>query len=93
MQGICPLKMLVDHIRNGTPLDAGVLSSGVEMLTKDGATFDYGLPAQTIDEAKAIFSDQGAVERVLRTAVRRRGGAMDSQNWPGLIIPFSELGQ
>ncbi len=74
VQGYLPVKMLVDHIRNGTPLDTGVLSSGVEMLTKDGATFDYGLPAQTVDEAKAHLLRPGELQRVLRAAVRRWWG-------------------
>ncbi len=92
VQGYLPVKMLVDHIRNGTPLDPGVLSSGVEMLTKDGAVFDYGLPPQTVEDAKAIFSDQ-AKSDAFYAPLFAEGGPMDSQKWPSLIVPFAELGQ
>jgi len=92
VQGYLPVKMLVDHIRNGAPLNPGVLSSGVEMLTKDGAVFDYGLPPQTVEDAKAIFSDQ-AKSDAFYAPLFADGGPMDSQNWPSLIVPFAELGQ
>ena len=89
VQGYLPVKMLVEHLRNGTPLNQGIISSGVELLTKDGATFDYGLPAQTTDQAQAIFSDPAKAHEFY-APLFADGGPMDSTKWPTLITPFGQ---
>lgn len=88
VQGYLPVKMLVEHIRNGTPLAKGVLSAGVDVLTLDGATFDYGLPPQSFADAQAIFSDQAKAKQ-FTAPLFADGGPMSSDNWPTLIQPFS----
>ncbi|MEJ7748274.1 MAG: substrate-binding domain-containing protein [Candidatus Limnocylindrales bacterium] len=92
VQGYLPVKMLVEHIRNGTPLAKGVLSSGVDLLTKDGATFDYGLPPQSFEDAQAIFSDQAEAKQ-FTAPLFAAGGPMSTGKWETLIQPFTLLEQ
>ena len=60
MQGYLPVKMLVDKISGATDVDlsaGGFIDAGTEIVTKDGVTEPYGLPAITIDQLKEINAD------------------------------------
>ncbi len=60
MQGYLPVKMLVDTISGATDVDlsaGGFIDAGTEIVTKDGVTEPYGLPAITIDQLKEINAD------------------------------------
>lgn len=50
VQGYLPVKMLVEHLREGTELPAGFLESGTEIVTSDDVTMPHDLPALTFDE-------------------------------------------
>ncbi|MBA2700722.1 MAG: substrate-binding domain-containing protein [Chloroflexi bacterium] len=88
VQGYLPIKMLVEHIRDGAPLTKGLLSSGVELMTKEGATFDYDLPQQTFADAQAIFTDQ-AKAKVFYAPLFAPGGPMSTEKWATLIQPYA----
>ncbi|MBC7810155.1 MAG: substrate-binding domain-containing protein [Burkholderiales bacterium] len=60
LQGYLPVVMLVDSIRNGTPLPVGFADSGTQIVTADSVDMGNGLPSVSFDELLAMSSDPAA---------------------------------
>jgi ABC-type sugar transport system substrate-binding protein len=60
VQGYLPVLMLVDSLRNGTPLPAGFVDSGTQIVTGDSVDMGNGLPSVTFDELLALSADPAA---------------------------------
>lgn len=60
VQGYMPVLMLVDSLRNGTPLEPGFVDSGTQIVTGDSVDLGNGLPLISFDELLALATDPAA---------------------------------
>jgi len=60
VQGYLPVLMLVDNLRNGTPLPTGFVDSGTQIITGDSVDMGNGLPSISFDELLVLSGDPAA---------------------------------
>jgi ABC-type sugar transport system substrate-binding protein len=62
VQGYLPIVMLVDSIRNGTPLPVAFADAGTQVVTADSINMGNGLPNISFDELLAQAGDPAATK-------------------------------
>jgi ABC-type sugar transport system substrate-binding protein len=66
VQGYMPVLMLVDNLRKGTPLPAGFVDAGTQIVTGDSVDMGNGLPSVSFDELMTLASDPAATREFYR---------------------------
>ncbi len=83
MQGYLPVYMLVDHLRNGTPLDQGFVDAGTQVVTLDASTEPYDMPQLSFAEVQELAVSAEATREFYEPLV---AGVIPS--WADLIEPI-----
>jgi ABC-type sugar transport system substrate-binding protein len=60
VQGYMPVLMLVESLRNGTPLSPGFIDAGTQIVTADSVDLGNNLPLIGFDELLALSADPAA---------------------------------
>jgi ABC-type sugar transport system substrate-binding protein len=60
VQGYLPIVLLVDSIRNKTPLPAGFYNAGTQVVTANSVDMGPGLPSVTFDQLEKLAADPKA---------------------------------
>ncbi|MEQ8716858.1 MAG: substrate-binding domain-containing protein [Acidimicrobiales bacterium] len=88
MQGYLPVFMLVDNLRNGTPLEQGFVDAGTQVLTIDGSIEPYGLPSLSFSEVQELAGSPEQTREFYQTLVDNV-----IPTWSDLIEPIENEAQ
>lgn len=86
VQGYLGIKAIVDHLRDGTPLEQGFVNTGTSLVTRDKVELPYGLPSITFEELLEIESDPQKAYAFYKPLFEE-GGAL--ANWSSRVQPLS----
>lgn len=86
VQGYLPVLMLVEHLREGTPLEVGFVDAGIQVVTQDVVDMANGLPEITLDELLELSADPEAMVAFYEPWVE----SVADGAWVDLLRPMEE---
>jgi hypothetical protein len=90
VQGYMPVLMLVDSLRNGTPLSSGFIDAGTQIVTADSVDLGNNLPLISFDELLAMSADPAATREFYKPWSDCMNGT--SPAWSCLLEPIENEG-
>ena len=86
VQGYLGVKAIVDHLRDGTPLEQSFIDTGTSVVTRDNVELPYGLPGITFEELLELESDPQKAYAFYKPLFDEGGALAD---WGSNVQPLS----